>query len=77
MALRSLSSSEYKKKPVGLCFTGKEGYKALDVLSQHKDFGYSKSGLVVELLNIYWKARKVYGDSAMFKLQEFVNKEIE
>lgn len=75
MSLRTVETEGFKKKPVGLSFTGRDGYKALDILAKHKDYGYSKSNLVVELLNIYGEARKKYGDLAMYKLLEFAQEE--
>lgn len=74
MSLRTPSYEGCEKIPVGLSFSGTEGHKAFDLLSSAREFGYSKSGLVVELINIYGKALEVYGkDLAMYKLMEFVN----
>lgn len=76
MGMRNPSSSSTSKIPVGLSFSGVEGYKAFDVLSKAKDFGYSKSGLVVELLNIFDKSVNKYGeDMALFRLMECANRE--
>lgn len=75
MALRTPSSEGCEKIPVGLSFSGTEGYKAFDLLEESRNFGYSKSGLVVELINIYGKAIERFGEElAMYKLMEFVNK---
>lgn len=75
--LRRVSEANEKKEPVCLAFTGKEGKKALRILSGcKKNFGYSKSALVVDLINIFQEYADKYGaDMAMYKLLEGVRRE--
>lgn len=56
------------KIPVGLSFSGMKGYKAFDILEEAKRDGYNKSEIVIELLNIYGKAKEVYGEDALLHL---------
>ncbi|GAA0071774.1 hypothetical protein UT300003_32990 [Clostridium sardiniense] len=55
------STGEIKrpKVPVGLSFSGEDGYEALKILNNRK--GYTKSALVVDLLLLYKKAQEVLG----------------
>lgn len=75
--LRRVSEGSEKKEPVCLTFTGKQGKRALEILGGcKKNFGYSKSGLVVDLINIFQEYVDKYGaDMAMYKLLEGVRRE--
>lgn len=74
MSLRTPSYEGCEKIPVGLSFSGTEGHKAYQILNKARDLGYSKSGLVVKLINIYGRALDEYGeDLAMYKLMEAIN----
>lgn len=69
MATRKKPDNEKPKVPVGLSFAGKDGYKALEVLNDNQA-QYGKSGLVIELLNVFSKAQECLGeDDTIFKLK--------
>lgn len=73
MALRTQTTKETMKRPVGLSFSGEKGYEALEYLNESRIFGYNKSTLVVELILILKDAESLYGYKAVEELKKFAN----
>ena len=75
-ALKNLDYEKKPKVPVGFSFSGERGYEALRIIEEERG-NYSKSGLIVDLVLMFQKAKRILGTENTIAKIEILLDEIE